>query len=281
LLSRFSMSLPRFHLLSRVKRLFRSFLDNRLYRTIKVFHKSRLLFQVFDYGSITRYRARTFSSKEPETLAWIDNFSQSDVFFDVGANVGMYSLYAASKGLKVLSFEPDALNFAILNLNIYCNKFSNLITAYSIPLHYKDCLSTFNTSMLWWGSALNSFENSLDAWGQEYLPEHSFGSYSLPLDRIVFLLGIQPSHLKIDVDGNEFLVLKGSSAVLKSRTLRSILVELDMSSPSYKIIIDFILSFGFSLSTVTRSSHNSPAHPDTIANHIFLRTTPDTISPPN
>ncbi len=48
-------------------------------------------------NGLCRYRADTFSSKEPETLAWIDNFSENSIFWDIGANVGLYSIYAAKK----------------------------------------------------------------------------------------------------------------------------------------------------------------------------------------
>ena len=41
---------------------------------------------------ITQYRADTFSSKEPKTLKWIEQFEDNKCFWDVGANVGLYSL---------------------------------------------------------------------------------------------------------------------------------------------------------------------------------------------
>ncbi len=44
---------------------------------------------------ICKYRVNTFSSKEPETLDWIDSFNSDDVFWDIGANIGIYSIYAA------------------------------------------------------------------------------------------------------------------------------------------------------------------------------------------
>src|SRR6516225_6500482 len=46
-------------------------------------------------GDLALWRARTLLAKEPETIEWIDSFRAGDVFWDVGANVGLYSLYAA------------------------------------------------------------------------------------------------------------------------------------------------------------------------------------------
>jgi hypothetical protein len=57
---------------------------------------------------LLEYRARTLLEKEPETIAWIDTFADGDVQRDIGANVGVYSLYAALRGHEVLSFEPSS-----------------------------------------------------------------------------------------------------------------------------------------------------------------------------
>jgi hypothetical protein len=44
---------------------------------------------------LTKWRVRTFASKEPETLNWIDQFKDESIFWDVGANIGLYSIYSA------------------------------------------------------------------------------------------------------------------------------------------------------------------------------------------
>src|SRR5437899_270642 len=57
-------------------------------------------------------RAQNLMTKEPDTIHWIESFPDHCVFWDVGANVGVYSLYAAaSHTVCVLSFEPMAANF--------------------------------------------------------------------------------------------------------------------------------------------------------------------------
>ena len=48
-------------------------------------------------------------SREPETIAWIDAFEPPAVFWDIGANVGQFALYAALRsGIAVVAFEPAA-----------------------------------------------------------------------------------------------------------------------------------------------------------------------------
>ena len=106
-------------------------------------------------GHETRMRALSFETKEPETINWINNFDKDDCLLDIGANVGLYSLYAAYRKHNVISIEPDALNYALLNLNIRANSFSNYITPYSVAMHDKTKFSKFNISSYVWGGALN------------------------------------------------------------------------------------------------------------------------------
>ena len=62
--------------------------------------------------SIELWRARTYLTKEPETINWIDGFKKNEVFFDVGANIGLYSIYAAKKNCKVFyKVKNKKLNF--------------------------------------------------------------------------------------------------------------------------------------------------------------------------
>ena len=83
-------------------------------------------------------RAKTFLTKEPDTIEWIEKFNEKDVFLDVGANIGIYSLYAAKKVSKVWALEPESLNYAMLNLNIlitnYHQKLQPSLSHYTNPL---------------------------------------------------------------------------------------------------------------------------------------------------
>ena len=82
-------------------------------------------------------RANTFSTKEPETLAWIDSFTDNSIFMDIGANVGIYSCYAAKmKSSKVYAFEPSVFNLEMLARNITLHNLVDRI--YIIPLALSD-----------------------------------------------------------------------------------------------------------------------------------------------
>ena len=73
-------------------------------------------------NKLNNYRVDTFSTKEPETLDWIDKITENSIIWDIGANVGLYSIYAAkSKNCKVYAFEPSVFNLELLARNIYIN----------------------------------------------------------------------------------------------------------------------------------------------------------------
>jgi len=84
---------------------------------------------------VCRFRAESFSTKEPETLEWIDKYGGNGSLFDIGANVGLYSIYyAATKKSNVYAFEPSVFNLALLTKNIFSNDLQGYIKIISNPL---------------------------------------------------------------------------------------------------------------------------------------------------
>lgn len=84
---------------------------------------------------LTRWRVETLRSKEPATLDWIDGFSPGDTLWDVGNNIGIYSIYAAvARACRVVAFEPSPVNFALLERNIVLNGLSEKIVAFPVAL---------------------------------------------------------------------------------------------------------------------------------------------------
>ena len=79
----------------------------------------------------TKWRVDTLFEKEPVTLEWIAEFRPGEVLVDVGANVGMYTVWAArTRGARVYAFEPESLNYALLNRNNVANKLETQVVAY-------------------------------------------------------------------------------------------------------------------------------------------------------
>ena len=125
--------------------------DSLFKRTTTVSHNGcELTFCTPNY--IPQWRSNTFSIKEPETLEWIDRFQRGSVFWDVGANVGIYSCYAAKRSnSKVFAFEPSVFNLELLARNIVLNCLSTDITIVPLPLTDKLRTSALNMSSLAWG----------------------------------------------------------------------------------------------------------------------------------
>ena len=71
-------------------------------------HKQNFKFSITN--EIELWRSNTILTKEPETIEWINNFKKKYVLYDIGANIGIFSLFA-SKKIKVLAFEPAFHNF--------------------------------------------------------------------------------------------------------------------------------------------------------------------------
>ena len=54
----------------------------------KIIEHKELKFNFYVPNRLNYFRVNTFSSKEPETLNWIDTFAKQNVFWDIGANIG-------------------------------------------------------------------------------------------------------------------------------------------------------------------------------------------------
>jgi tRNA G37 N-methylase Trm5 len=75
-----------------------------------------------NHSGVSYWRARTIMTKEPDSMQWIDAMQPGSVFWDIGANVGVLTLYAAMRGdLEVWAFEPAAVNYYNLVANCELN----------------------------------------------------------------------------------------------------------------------------------------------------------------
>jgi len=174
-----------------------------------------------------RYRADSYASKEPETLDWLDaNLREGDVLYDVGANIGVYSLYAAKlrKNCRVYAFEPAAQNFARLMRNVKLNGLDNVIPC-NMPLSDGQAFALFYVSDLEAGSALHNL-GAESASKLTAAPSMRQGALSVSADSLVADFGLpSPNLIKIDVDGLEDKIVAGALKILRAPSLRGVLVE--------------------------------------------------------
>ena len=183
--------------------------------------------EFFSPNRMNFYRIETFSTKEPDTLNFIDDFKKEKVFWDIGANVGLYSCYAAKKiGCKVYSFEPSVFNLEILTRNININSLTDKITVVPFPLSDNQSFKNFFITTKVWGGAFSNYGESKDHHGKILQKKFNYKTVGFSIDQLVEQLNFEkPNYIKIDVDGIEHLILKGSINTLKS--VEKILVEVN------------------------------------------------------
>lgn len=191
------------------------------------------------------WRAESLFKKEPMTVKWLDTFTNNSILWDVGANVGMYSIYSAAiKKCKVYSFEPESLNFSILNQNIMSNKLDDYIQAYCIAISNEFSLGKLRLSTFKAGASIHTVGK------KDFSEEYVFnqGSLTVSLNWLLEQTSIPiPTHLKIDVDGIEDLIIDGSQKLLSNPTLKEILIEIDTNNVNHIKTTEKIKSFGFEL----------------------------------
>tara|TARA_B100000242_G_scaffold157575_1_gene112584 strand:- start:1917 stop:2753 length:837 start_codon:yes stop_codon:yes gene_type:complete len=187
------------------------------------------------------YRVKTFFSKEPEIIEWIDNFKKESVFYDVGANIGLYSCYASKKmNAKTFSFEPSVFNLENLSKNIYLNNLSDKITIIPNPLYTKKTISEMNMSNIDIGGALSTFKEDYSHDGKKIQTIFKFRVPGTTIDKFIEEYSLPyPDYLKIDVDGIEHLILQGANKTLKK--IKSIFIEVNENFYHHKKTIEKIL----------------------------------------
>lgn len=177
-------------------------------------------------------RIATFLDKEPTTLTWIDSFTANDMFVDVGANVGLYTVYAAIVAkCRVAAFEPESQNYAELNKNIHLNGLHKLVRAYCCAITDSNgmdalYLSRFAPSFSHHDFGENRWEGPVTRLGPDAASRPIQGCMGLRLDTCVEEEWIpMPTHIKVDVDGLEHKVIAGATKCLRMASLKTILVE--------------------------------------------------------
>ena len=168
--------------------------------------------------------------KEPGTVEWIEGwFRPGDVFYDIGANVGAYSLVAfrlLSGKTKIYAFEPGFVTFPQLCRNIHLNGAGETIVPLPVALSDQTSMAAFHYQNLVTGGALHALGAPIDQHGKQFQPVFTLPTLSYRLDDFVRQFGLpMPNHIKIDVDGTEYQILKGSEEILSRPELHSILLE--------------------------------------------------------
>jgi len=220
--------------------------------------------------SVIEYETRLHScEKEPDTVEWIETFMKpGDTFYDIGANVGAYSLVAAkffAGAVRVYAFEPAFLNFSQLCRNLFLNGCQEIVIPLSVALSDNTKIDAFNYHDLVAGGSLHTLGEAIDYKGDRFDPVLKQPMLSYRADDLIAQFNLPvPNHIKIDVDGIELSVLKGADETLSNPALRSIVVELEEGENEAQIS-EYMFSKGFELNSKHR--RRTPA----MLNCIFVR----------
>ncbi|MBF0479335.1 MAG: FkbM family methyltransferase [Candidatus Omnitrophica bacterium] len=222
-------------------------------------------------NSTTRWRMDTYFSKEPATIEWLDSMKPGEVFFNIGANIGLYSIYAAKQGVKVIAFEPESQNYALLNKNIFLNQCADSVTALNIALAREETLGYLYMPSFEAGAALNQFNQQIDEQGKTFSPVYKQGMISMTLDNFVNRYQLTPDHIKIDVDGIEEDIIQGAAQVLKNTRLKSLLVEINESLAGHQALIKKIEDSGLMLIHKQDGEKIRQGQDKQVFNYLFRR----------
>ena len=197
----------------------------------------------------TLWRAQTLFTKEPITIEWIRNFEKQSIFFDIGANIGVYSIFSALiNSSKVYSFEPESNNFQVLMQNIIANNLIDKVTAFQIGISNKTEFTKLHLSNFIPGQSHHTVGNTaLDHENLKPIESNiKQGIFSTTLDDICSKWGFpKPTYIKIDVDGIEHKIIEESKNTLLSDTLKSILIEINENRNEDNEIIKSLNKLGF------------------------------------
>lgn len=146
---------------------------------------------------------------------------KGDVFADVGANVGSYTLLAGSCGATGFAFEPIPETNARLVENLRLNHLDGRFFCPVIGIGSSQSTLHFTSDNNCENHALTPNERT----------DRAIRVSVQPLD--VILNGASPTLIKIDVEGLEMEVLKGATKTLENHALKAVIIELNGNSQRY------------------------------------------------
>jgi FkbM family methyltransferase len=166
---------------------------------------------------------------------------EDDVFGDIGANVGVYSILASvNAGARTIALEPVPQTFSYLCRNISVNNANHKITALQAGVGNRQEELLFSSGLDTVNHVLTAEEKAAN------LP-----AVRVPVNTIdEFFKDDCPVLLKMDVEGFEWPALQGAGNIISNNMLKAIIVEINGSGSRYGTaddsIHDFLVKYSFS-----------------------------------
>jgi FkbM family methyltransferase len=178
-------------------------------------------------------RAYRMLSREEGTVAWISGEARAgDVFYDIGANVGIFTLYAGRRVRPgvVYAFEPHLANAVSLLDNVRENGLHDVVKVFSCALSDHAGFFEFAYGDFRAGTSFSQLGERADEATRAARAESPELKFATTIDSLIDDGTIRPPDLvKIDVDGQELEILRGMEGLLRSgRAPRAIQVEVNV-----------------------------------------------------
>jgi FkbM family methyltransferase len=203
-----------------------------------------------NHGRESYRRAITMLIKEPGSIEWIDAMQPGSVFWDIGANVGVLTLYAAMRGdLEVWAFEPAAVNYYNLVANCELNHLEKRVRC--LQLGFGDTLgiADLHVSQLMPAHSFY-FKTSLKIKPNRKVYPSRQAVQVCSIDDFIARYGSPcPNYIKIDVPGLTEEIFRGAKHTLGQRALKEIQVEASEHGAGGRRIAELLAPVGFKITS--------------------------------
>jgi FkbM family methyltransferase len=174
-------------------------------------------------------------AREPELYTWLSGLPEGAILFDIGTSYGQESALSSSlhgNKIAVIGFDCSLYqsHFCCLNKSLNGDRYRFIFAAVSDKTGHMVSITA------------NS-DTHIPHLHKKNLPYH-YEVMTLALDDFAKRENLFPTHIKIDVDGAEFSVLRGALAILKSETIKDVFIEIDHQNLD---ILGFMEDLGFSV----------------------------------
>lgn len=190
------------------------------------------------------------SFEEQEIMQFSSALSSADLVIDIGANVGIYTILSAKYGTDVDCFEPGKDNLDFLTHNIMLNAVSDRVKVFPLG-----CSDKCDLRIFYGDSTAGSFVEDWAGTDRNYntvVP-------TIDLDQFYHRYLNKNLLIKIDVEGSEYEVLKGSRKILSENTNITIFIEITFrehrlqSNRYFFDTFSFLFELGFSCESISNS----------------------------
>lgn len=188
-----------------------------------------------------------------------------DLFIDVGANIGSYTMLASKAiGADTICFEPSPNTFKRLVKNIKLNNIEGKVVAKNIAV----------------GDQIGSihFSKGKNAANHIVLEGEDEDKISVPVSTLDSEIDLYPLFLKVDVEGFEGQVIEGAHKTLNKESLRCVVMEINHTGERYgrdpNSVLNKMVSYGFKpyvYDPFKRHLSEIPGRDSWEGNTIFIR----------